>query len=150
MTGHHGSKMIYESYTHMDLNPEVILDKQNDVLGESNDDGRYIVFNGRILNMEEILEKKLLHNVRAHRVNGGICTDISGCKSDMFNCLDCKHFAPDHENLEYFKGQVISWEKKIIQFKKLTMVSQNAKKNTKLFQGVVDKITTGISGASNA
>jgi integrase len=149
MTGHHGSKMIYESYTHMDLNPEVILDKQNDVLGESNDDGRYIVFNGRILNMEEALEKKLLRNVRAHRVNGGICTDITGCKSDMFNCLDCKHFAPDHENLEYFKGQVISWEKKIIQFEKLPMVSQNARKNANLFQGVVDKITDGIGGVSN-
>ena len=56
--------MIYESYTHMDLNPEFILDKQNDVLGESNDAGRYIVFNGRILNMEDVLEKKLLRNVR--------------------------------------------------------------------------------------
>ncbi|PHS30372.1 MAG: hypothetical protein COA82_11475 [Alkaliphilus sp.] len=149
MTGHHGSKMIYESYTHMDLNPEVILDKQNDVLGESNNDGRYIVFNGRILNMEEALEKKLLRNIRAHRVNGGICTDITGCKSDMFNCLDCKHFAPDHENLDYFKDQVISWNKKIIQFKNLPMVSQNAKKHAKLFQGVVDIIIAEIGGGNS-
>ena len=149
MTGHHGSKMIYESYTHLDLNPNVIIDKQNDVLGEINNEGKYIVFNGRILNMEEALEKKLLRNIRAHRVNGGICTDITGCKSDMFNCLDCKRFAPDHENLDYFKEQVVSWNKKIIQFEKLPMVSQNAKKNAKLFQGVVDRITAEIGGDNN-
>ena len=111
-----------------------------------NKDDKYIVFNGRILNMEEVLEKKLLRNIRAHKVNGGICTDITGCKSDMFHCLDCKHFAPDYEKLEYFKAQVISWEKKIVQFKNLPMVSQNARKNTELFQGVVDKIIAVIGG----
>ena len=66
----------------------------------------------------------------------------------MFNCLNCKHFAPNHENLEYFKWQVISWEKKIIQFEKLPMVSQNAKKNAILFQGVVDKIVVVTGGDS--
>lgn len=146
MTGHHGSKMIYESYTHMNLNPEVILSKQKDVLGETDNYDKYIVFNGRILNMEEALEKKLLRNIRAHRVNGGICTDIIGCKSDMFSCLDCKHFAPDHENLDYFKDQVISWEKKIEQFENLPIVSQNARKNAKLFQGVVNKIIAVTGG----
>jgi hypothetical protein len=132
----------------MDQNPEVILSKQKDVLGETDNYDKYIVFNGRILNMEEALEKKLLRNIRAHRVNGGICTDIIGCKSDMFHCLDCKDFAPDYENLDYFKGQVISWEKKIEQFENLPMVSQNAKKNAKLFQEVVDKIIAVTGGDS--
>lgn len=146
MTGHHGSKMIYESYTHMDLNPEIILNKQNDVLGETNKDDKFIMFNGRILNMEEAVEKKLLRNIRAHRVNGGICTDILSCKSDMFSCLDCKSFAPDHKNLDYFKDQVISWEKKVKQFENLPMVSLNARKNANLFQGVVDKILAAVGG----
>jgi hypothetical protein len=88
MTGHHGDAMIYNSYTHLDLKPKTIIQKQKYVLNSDDSDNSYILFGGRILGMEEQLEKRLLKNIRAHRVRGGICSDITGCKSVMWNSLD--------------------------------------------------------------
>ena len=63
MTGHHGDAMIYNAYTHLDLKPETIIEKQEFVSQESGTrDERYILFGGRILNISEQLEKRLLKN----------------------------------------------------------------------------------------
>lgn len=61
MTGHHGDAMIYNAYAHLDLKPETIVEKQKFVSGEPGSrDERYILFGGRILNMNEQLETRLL------------------------------------------------------------------------------------------
>ncbi len=142
MTAHHGDAMIYGSYTHFDLQPAEITKRQKFALNEGAEanEGTLVLFGGRILNMEEQLEKRLLKNIRAHRVRGGICSDVSDCKSDMWNCLECKHFIPDSEQLDYFYEQAESWRTKAIRFKDLPMIYQNALKNAELFQKIIDKI----------
>lgn len=138
MTGHHGNAMIFESYTHLNLMPERIIQKQKYVLKEP--EGKAIMFAGRILNLDEQLEKRLLKNIRAHRVRGGICGDITGCKSDMFQCLDCSHFIPEKEQLNYFREQAMEWEKKVHIFKGIDSIRKMAIKNSNLFQGIINQL----------
>jgi len=138
MTGHHGNAIIFESYTHLNLMPEKIIEKQRYVLNESG--GKAIMFAGRILNLDEQLEKRLLKNIRAHRVRGGICSDITGCKSDMFICLECEHFIPEKEQLPYFKEQLIEWDNKVEIFKGIESIKMMAKKNSVLFQNVINQL----------
>lgn len=141
MTGHHGNAMIWNAYAHLDLKPKTITEKQHYVLEEpQNAENNCILFGGRILNMEEQLEKRLLKNIRAHRVRGGICSDITGCKSDMWNCLDCKHFIPDKEQLAYFEEQLGAWNDKAKKFRDFPMIKSNSLKNAQLFEKVVAKI----------
>ena len=121
-----------------------IIQKQKYVLDEQeNSKNPYVMFGGRILNMEEQLEKRLLKNIRAHRIWGGICGDITGCKSDMWNCLECKHFIPDREQLPYFREQVLSWQTKVEKFKDYPMIKTNALRNAELFEKIVKKLMEG-------
>ena len=144
MTGHHGDAMLFGSYAHLDLKPKTLVQKQKYVLNEQeNSENPFIMFGGRILNMEEQLEKRLLKNIRAHRVRGGICGDITGCRSDMWNCLDCKHFIPDREQLPYFREQVLSWQSKAEKFNDYPMIYNNALRNAELFEKKVKKVMDG-------
>jgi site-specific recombinase XerD len=145
MTGHHGSAMIYNSYAHLNLLPEKIIEKQEYVSNEvgSRENG-YVMFGGRILNMEEQLEKRLLRNLRAHKVRGGICSDITGCKSDMWDCLDCRFFVPDADQLEYYKEQTLLWREKRDRFAAFPIIKGNAEKNAELFERILTKIDGGL------
>lgn len=151
MTAHHGDAMIYKAYNHLDLLPEVIREKQQYVLNEPNDnaDQSLMLFAGRILNMEDQLEKRLLKNVRAHRVPGGICSDITGCRCDMFLCLDCKYFVPDATQLDYFLQQSDFWLQKAERFKEFPLIKSNAEKNARLFHGIAEKILNATGGICN-
>lgn len=144
MTGHHGNAMIWNSYAHLDLKPKTIQQKQKYVLAEpESTENPYILFGGRILNMEEMMEKRLLKNLRAHRVPGGICSDITGCKSDMWDCLECEHFIPDKEQLSYFKEQADSWRVKAERFLEFPVIHANALRNAGLFECITAKLTGG-------
>ena len=146
MTGHHGDAMIYNAYAHLDLKPETIVEKQKFVSGEPGSrDERYILFGGRILNMNEQLEKRLLKNLRAHRVRGGICSDITGCKSDMWNCLECKFFVPDAEQRDYYIEQIVLWKAKQEKFREFPLIRENAERNVKLFECVLKKIDKDVN-----
>lgn len=145
MTGHHGDAMIYNAYAHLDLKPETIIEKQEFVSEESGSrDERYILFGGRILNMNEQLEKRLLKNLRAHRVRGGICSDITGCKSDMWNCLECKSFVPDAEQRDYYIEQIALWKEKQERFHSFPRIRENAERNVKLFESILRKIDEDV------
>lgn len=145
MTGHHGDAMIYNAYAHLDLKPETIIEKQEFVSEESGSrDERYILFGGRILNMNEQLEKRLLKNLRAHRVRGGICSDITGCKSDMWNCLECKSFIPDAEQRDYYIEQIALWKEKQERFHAFPRIRENAERNIKLFESILRKIDEDV------
>jgi len=134
MTGHHGDAMICNAYAHLELKPETLIEKQEFVSNEPGSrDNQYILFGGRILNMNEHLEKRLLKNLRAHRVRGGICSDITGCKSDMWNCLDCKFFVPDAEQKEYYIEQIALWKEKQERFQAFPLIRENAERNANLF-----------------
>lgn len=141
MTGHHGDAMIYNAYTHLDLLPETIIKKQEFVSNETGSrENRYILFGGRILNMEEQLEKRLLKNLRAHKVRGGICSDITGCRSDMWNCLECGHFVPDADQAAYYKEQAVLWREKCDRFSDFPIIKGNAERNAGLFERILKKL----------
>ena len=136
ITGHHGSTMLLDAYSHLNLKPETILKVQNSVISEIEKD--YTAFNGQVINCSQEQEDIIMKNVRAHKVRGGICRDITGCKSDMMNCLECQYFKPDSEQLEYYKEQLELWEQKAEKFKAMPMIRANAERNIKLLRRVVD------------
>lgn len=136
ITGHHGSTMLLDAYSHLNLKPETILKVQNSVISEIEKD--YTAFNGQVMNCSQEQEDIIMKNVRAHKVRGGICRDITGCKSDMMNCLECQYFKPDSEQLEYYKEQLELWEQKAEKFKAMPMIRANAERNIKLLRRVVD------------
>ena len=141
MTGHHGSAMIHNAYAHLDLLPETIIRKQECVSNEEDSrENRYVLFGGRILNMEEQFEKRLLNKLRAHKVRGGICSDITGCKSDMWNCLECEFFVPDADQLDYYEKQASLWREKCERFSNFPIIKGNAEKNAELFERVLRKL----------
>ena len=54
--------MIFNAYAHLNLMPETIREKQNYVLAERQEsDKRYVLFGGRILNMDEQMEQRLIY-----------------------------------------------------------------------------------------
>lgn len=145
MTGHHGDAMIFNAYAHLNLMPETIREKQNYVLAERQEsDKRYVLFGGRILNMDEQVEQRLMKNLRAHRVRGGICSDITTCKSDMWNCLECKAFVADTEQTEYYREQIALWREKQVRFSAFPIICENAKRNAGLFESILKSIETDV------
>lgn len=96
------------------------------------------------------LESRLLKNVRAYKIKDmGICSDITGCKSGIFDCLDCSYFVPDADSLNYFKDKVIFWEQRVKMFEKNTSLKENAEYNLKLHKGIVERIVKAIGGEQN-
>lgn len=80
-----------------------------------------VMFRGRIINLEENKEKRILENKRAYQISYsdkciGICTEIASCSNGIFNCFKCSDFAPDSNELGFFKEQVKYWENKIEYF----------------------------------
>ncbi|MEG0900284.1 MAG: hypothetical protein RSF40_11325 [Oscillospiraceae bacterium] len=95
------------------------------------------------MGMDALLEKRLLKNICAQRVPGRICGDATGYKSDMWNCLACKHFIPDSSQIPYFEEQILSWQEKAKRFEQMHMVHDNAIKNAGLFKAVIEKNAIG-------
>lgn len=148
MTGHKNDQMILKSYNHLDLRPEVLTEKQQLVLGEV-DEPSPLMFRGRILSMNPKTEARLLKNLRAHRVCGGICSDITGCKCDMQTCLSCRFFVPELEQLPFFEEQVEAWRIKAVRFKAFPIIQKNATANATLYQKVVNKMKTYLEAAGD-
>ena len=137
ITGHHGSTMLLNAYSHLNLKPETILKVQNSVISEIEKD--YTAFNGQVIDCSQDQENIIMKNVRAHKVRGGICRDITGCKSDMMNCLECQYFKPDPEQIEYYKEQLELWERKADKFKAMPMIRANAIHNAEMFKKIVER-----------
>jgi integrase len=140
MTGHHGSATIYGAYTHLNLMPEVLRKPYNYNGPLKEPKNPYVLFSGRILNMDARMEAYLLKNIRAHRVRGGICDDITHCSSDMWVCFNCGHFIPEREQLGWFEEQVELWQVKAERFAHEPLIRENALKNLAAFNAVVHKL----------
>lgn len=113
MTAHHGTAMLYGSYAHLNLFPETLVDP---IKYNTEEENPYVLFGGRILNMDAITESRLLKNIRSHRIPGGICMDVTYCKSGMWDCITCKNFIPEKEQITFFREQIIMWNKKAEKF----------------------------------
>lgn len=141
MTGHHGSAMLWNAYAHLE-GQETILERQRQIIHEPAGNP-YVLFGGRVLNMDASSEQRLLSNLRAHRVRGGICCDVTGCKSDMWSCLDCASFVPDAEQLAFYEEQLAAWENKAVRFAAFPLIRQTAERNARLFRAIIEKIEAG-------
>ena len=137
MTAHHGDAMIYASYAHLNLFPETLVEP---LKYETETEHPYVLFGGRILNMDAITESRLLKNIRAHRVPGGICADVTNCKSGLWSCIDCEHFVPEVEQLPYFKEQGAAWDEKADRFKNDTLLYQNYTNIALKFKRIVENL----------
>jgi site-specific recombinase XerD len=142
MSGHHGDAMLWNAYTHLDNRPDAVKESQRRIISEPATNP-YVLFGGRVQGMNEDDQARLLNNLRAHRVRGGICRDISNCKSDMWDCLECASFIPDSGQLPFYEGQAAAWEEKARRFAAFPLIRQNALKNAELFRAVVEKVKTG-------
>lgn len=89
--------------------------------------------------------KRLLAKPRAHKIGRlGICSDITGCKNDMFECFSCSFFVPNVDELDYFIEQVEQWEKKVNLTANNPLLKENAEYNLKLSKMIVKKIEDTI------
>ena len=140
MTGHHGTAMIYQSYTHLNLFPETLAQPRSYTAEKSGDTNPYLLFGGRILNMDSITESRLLCNLRAHRVPGGICADVTHCGSRMWSCPDCRYFVPEKEQLPFFEEQTAAWRDKAERFQNDKVLSDNFKDIAERFQRIAEKL----------
>lgn len=141
ITGHKNSSMISNNYSHI-KQPE--LDKiSREVLGEEHN---HIVFKGRILNFDDERKiKEILRRPFAHRIGKlGLCSDISNCRSGMYECLKCDRFIPNADELEYFEAQVEDWRKKVKRAGGNQYLKENAQYNLELNQNIVKKIKLGL------
>ncbi|MBU3154472.1 hypothetical protein [Clostridium estertheticum] len=132
MTRQQGDGAILGAYNHLNLRPEIIQERQKRVIEKRYNENRPVYFRGRILNLEEEVANRILRNIRAHKVRGGLCSDITNCKSQMFACLDCELQIDDANDLDYFEEQVTLWKNKIDKFKEYPLMSEVAKYNYKL------------------
>lgn len=141
MTNHKNEKMIINSYLH--INEEELEKKQRQVIKE---DSNEVYFKGRIINSsnprkyDQILKRPFAHKIGRM----GICSDISNCKSKMFECLTCESFIPNAEELEYFEEQVKQWQDKVNKFKSNQYLYENALYNLELNQKIIIKIKNAI------
>ena len=144
ITKHQNDSMILNNYNHPQKD---ILNKiQEDVIekreGSSNIVKPVVYFRGRILNIDAVMEKRLLSNIRSHKLKYGICSDITDCKN-KYKCLDnCKYYIPNTEDLDYFQEEVRQWTEKVEFFKKQNhgYMVENAMHNLRLNKKVVEKI----------
>lgn len=147
MTYHQNDEMINQSYTHRQN--KILIEKQRIVNNEQTPsyENKPILFKGKILNMDEKTEDRLLKNQRSHRLKGlGICSDFTQCKNNILACLDdCDNFIPDADNLEYFKEQIEVCNKKIERFKNNKQLKENVEYNRSLYVKVVHKIEVNLN-----
>lgn len=150
MTNHKGNSMIWNAYYHP--RKEIVLKRQKELLKirkSSEEIEKPLYFRGRILNLDKQTEDRILKNPRAYRImegehSIGICSDITGCKSNMFECLDCNYFVANADDLEYFKEQVKVWESKVKMFNGRKQALENAQHNLKLHKSIVERIEDQI------
>lgn len=140
MTAHHGTAMLYASYAHLNLFPETIVEP---IEYQTEAENPYVLFEGRILNMDSVTESRLLKNIRAHRVPGGVCADVTHCRSGVWECISCRDFVPEMEQLAYFKEQAADWGAKAEKFRSDRQLADNFVAIAAGFKAIVKKLERG-------
>lgn len=146
MTAHQGESMIINSYKH--IIPEKNKELQSKIINNNDIKNKVttpVYFRGRVLNLDDNTEKRLLQNPRAYKISDGkdevgICTDITGCKGNVFECLGCEKFAPKVEQLDFYENQVKIWTRKCILFSNQVAARENAEYNLSLYKAILEKI----------
>ncbi|WP_195250917.1 phage integrase SAM-like domain-containing protein [Romboutsia sp. 1001713B170207_170306_H8] len=136
-------------YTRLDTKSNTSIN--NLTLNESNIASKKVVFRGRIMNLDEKKEKWILSNKRAYSISSdnrciGICTDIYSCKEEIFACLGCDEFAPDSNEVDYYREQAIYWEEQAEHFEinGKEFQAEYASQTRDLFKKIVSRIESLI------
>jgi len=140
MTAHKSNAMLERNYIHPNKeNLKAISDK---VANESTDE---VYFKGEIISDNPIRMKRLLDKPNSQKIGRlGICSDITGCKSNMYECFSCKHFIPNADELPYFKEQVAQFEVKLQSPTISPMLKENIEHNLSLSLMIVEKIENAM------
>lgn len=116
MSGHRGIQMLTTSYVHVKDEEIKARAKERRERGEQ---GPPVLFRGRIMNISTEKEELLLKNPRAYRIgNLGICSDVTSCGSDLFECLDCDYLVPDADNEDYYAAEYEKWAERVVKHTK--------------------------------
>jgi integrase len=141
MTAQKSDTMLLNSYNHLEQMPEKLIEKQRRIQQNRSAQSNRVYFKGRILNMDEQLENRLLKNLRSHKLKHGICSDITGCKNEtLYDCLACSYFIPDYNDLGYYEEQVNLWSNKIQMYKAQPFLVDKAINNLNLYNKIVARI----------
>ena len=141
MTAQKSDTMLLDSYNHLEQMPERLIEKQLCIQQNRAVEDNRVYFKGRILNMDNQLENRLLKNLRSHKLKYGICSDMAGCKNDtLYDCLACSYFIPDVNDLDYYEEQVKLWTNKIQMYKAQPFLVDKAINNLNLYNKIVNRI----------
>lgn len=139
LTGHQGIGMLQTSYNHPQDN--VMITSQKSV--HKHNENSAVYFKGKILNMDEATERRLLQNIRTRRIKDlGICGDLTGCES--FQCLSCDSFIPDVDDLSYYEEQVRIFEEKLLKVGEHKFLKENIQYNLSLYKSAIEKINLAL------
>lgn len=152
ITNHKNDAMIFKNYNHP--TEEQILQSQENVHKAMNieKDSKPVYFQGKIMNITPMLEKRLLRDLKKHKMKLGICSDSEGCKH-QYRCLeDCEFYIPDCDDLEYFEKEVYEWSRKVEAYKAENQPTslENAEYNLAIHVKVRDRILQIIREKENA
>lgn len=140
LTLHANEEMFRKAYYHK--TDKELVEQTHEI--EKKITGDTLIFKGKIVNsMNDAAFKFFLEQPAAFRLNGmGICVDSRSCSKDKLQCLECKYFIPDCDNLGYFEEQLDEWKNKLDYAKKMKnkIYEENVIYNISLFEKVVNKI----------
>ena len=133
--------MLYASYAHLNLFPETIVEPMK---YQTEAENPFVLFGGRILNMDSITESRSLKNIRAHRVPGGVCVDVTHCRSGIWECISCRDFCAGNGAVGIFpKSRRPMWGAKAEKFRSDRQLADNFTAIAAGFNAVVEKLERG-------
>ncbi|TGU69923.1 hypothetical protein E4633_20235 [Geomonas terrae] len=144
MSGHHGTQMLTTSYVHVKDEEIKARAKERRERGEQ---GPPVLFRGRIMNMSTEKEEQLLKTPRAYRIgNLGICSDVTSCGSDLFECLDCEYLVPDADNEDYYAAEYGKWADRIVKHTKSgnRSLAEQASYMAQQYEKLLDRIRLSL------
>lgn len=140
LTHHKTTQMIAGAYVHPDKEE---LKKISKIVTNSSTEE---TFRGKVINSSTTTTARLLKMPRSHVIGKlGICSDITSCKSEMFECLNCTNFEPNEDELEYFEEQITQWEEKEKLFANNPYMLENIRYNKELNINIVNRIKGDIN-----
>ncbi len=147
ITNHKNDAMIFKNYNHP-TEAQILQSQENvfKVLKGKEESHEPIYFQGKIMNITPMLEKRLLRDFRKHKMKLGICSDSADCKN-QYRCLeDCEYYIPDCDDLPYFENEIYEWNKKVQFYKSQNQPTnlENAEYNLKIHTKIRDRILKAI------
>ena len=141
MTAHHGTAMLYASYAHLNLFPETIVEPMK---YQTEAENPYVLFGGRILNMDFVTESRLLKKKYPRPQCRAEYVPMSLTAGAAFgNASAAGIFVPEMEQLAYFKEQAADWESKAEKFRNDRQLADNFAAIAGGFKTVVEKLERG-------